>query len=307
MELRLVGMTQVEIDEAEEFDSVDAGTLAREVERHGSDLTVLFRPNAPNGGSCGWAHIGGYGQRGRLSQQSALSRHATVMGFCSGGTLAHELGHVLGLGHSYWQNSVGTWRWSRGHGVDTDFGTVMTYGPKGGGVRVSVFSDPDSTCRGRTRTDLPCGLAGGEVAGADAVASLEAVRFQAASFHDGYPDADGDGFVDPVDDLPRDGTEWRDTDGDGIGDKADTDDDGDGVADTVDAFPLDPAETADTDGDGVGDNADAFPDDPGETTDADGDGIGDNVDAFPDDPAEWADTDGDGIGDNADPDADGMA
>ncbi|MCY4011627.1 MAG: M12 family metallo-peptidase [Gammaproteobacteria bacterium] len=327
VELRLVGMTEVEIDEAEEFDRVDAGALAREVERHGSDLTVLFRPRAPNAGSCGWAHIGGRGQRGRLSRQHALSLHATVMANCSGRTLAHEVGHVLGLGHSYWQNSVGTWRWSRGHGVDDDFGTVMTYGPKGGGSRINVFSDPDSTCRGVAGTDLPCGLAGDEVAGADAVASLEAVRFQAASFQHGYPDADGDGFVDPVDDLPRDGTEWRDTDGDGIGDKADTDDDGDGVADTVDAFPLDPAETADTDGDGVGDNADAFPedasetsdadgdgvgdnadafpDDPGETTDTDGDGVGDNGDAFPDDPTEWADTDGDGIGDNADPDADG--
>ena len=327
VQLRLVGMTQVEIEEAEEFDSVDAAALAREVERHGSDLTVLFRPRAPNAGSCGWAHIGGRGQRGRLSRQRALSLHATVMAHCSGRTLAHEVGHVLGLGHSYWQNSVGTWRWSRGHGVDNDFGTVMTYGPKGGGMRIDVFSDPDSTCRGVAGTELPCGLAGEEVGGADAVASLEAVRFQAAAFQDGHPDTDGDGFVDPVDDLPSDGTDWRDTDGDGIGDRTDTDDDGDGVADAVDAFPLDPAETADTDGDGVGDNADAFPDDasetsdtdsdgvgdnadafpddPGETTDTDGDGVGDNGDAFPDDSSEWADTDGDGVGDNADPDADG--
>ncbi len=327
LELRLVGMAQVEVDEAEEFDRVDPAMLGREVDRHGSDLSVLFRPRAPNAGSCGWAHIGGYGQRGRLSRERALSRHATVMGSCSGRTLAHELGHVLGLGHAFWQNSTGTWRWSRGHAVDGDFGTVMTYGPKGGGARVNLFSAPDSTCRGVKEVDQPCGLAGDETAGADAAASLEAVRFQAAAFQEGYADTDGDGFVDPVDDLPDDDTDWRDTDGDGIGDRTDADDDGDGAADTVDAFPLDPSETADTDGDGVGDNADAFPDDASETSDADGDGVGDNADAFPDDPdettdtdgdgvgdngdtypddpAEWVDTDGDGIGDNADPDADG--
>ena len=159
------------------------------------------------------------------------------------------------------------------------------------------------------------------------MASLEAVRFQAAAFQDGHPDTDGDGFVNPVDDLPDEPNEWRDSDGDGTGNNADDDDDGDGVADTIDAFPLDgtetvdsdgdgvgdngdpfpddPSEWADTDGDGVGDNGDAFPDDPGETADSDGDGVGDNGDSFPDDPDEWADTDGDGVGDNGDPDADG--
>ena len=35
----------------------------------------------------------------------------------------------------------------------------------------------------------------------------------------------------PWDAFPRDPSEWRDTDGDGIGDSADTDDDGDGYSD----------------------------------------------------------------------------
>ena len=39
-----------------------------------------------------------------------------------------------------------------------------------------------------------------------------------------------------------------DTDGDGIGNNADTDDDGDGVSDANDAFPLDPDGTAAMDG-----------------------------------------------------------
>jgi hypothetical protein len=75
-------------------------------------------------------------------------------------------------------------------------------------------------------------------------------------------DSDGDGVLDSADAFQLDPTESVDTDGDGIGNNADTDDDGDGVLDTVDAFPLDSSESADTDNDGTGDNADAFPLDP---------------------------------------------
>ena len=107
------------------------------------------------------------------------------------------------------------------------------------------------------------------------------MRFQVARFRAQYPDADEDGFVDPVDLFPDDSAEWWDADGDGTGDNADADDDNDGVVDTDDAFPFDGSESADTDGDGLGDNADAFPLDPGETSDADGDGVGDNSDVFP--------------------------
>ena len=117
---------------------------------------------------------------------------------------------------------------------------------------------------------------------------------------DALPDSDADGFVDPVDELPNDAEEWRDFDGDGVGNNGDADDDDDGVLDGADAFPFDGSESVDTDGDGVGDNADAFPMDPGETADSDGDGVGDNADALPDDPTETVDTDGDGVGDNAD-------
>ena len=87
-----------------------------------------------------------------------------------------------------------------------------------------------------------------------------------------------------------------DTDGDGIGNNADTDDDGDGVLDGNDAFPLDPKESVDTDTDGIGNNAD---------TDDDGDGVADTADAFPLNKDESVDTDGDGIGNNADTDDDG--
>ncbi|TQV88070.1 Calx-beta domain-containing protein [Aliikangiella coralliicola] len=104
-------------------------------------------------------------------------------------------------------------------------------------------------------------------------------------------DDDNDGVTDDQDAFPFDNTEWQDTDGDGIGNNADTDDDNDGVSDDDDAFPLDDSETTDTDGDGVGNNAD---------TDDDNDGVLDDDDAFPLDDSEWQDSDGDGIGDNSD-------
>ena len=283
---RPVGMEQLEPD-----------ALAEQVQRHGSDLTALFEPAIP--GVCGWSYLGGVGERGRLFREQAMQNLSTVMGMCSGDTLAHELGHALGLGHSNWQDEIGTWRWSRGHAVSDDFVTIMSYG-RAGGFHLDVFSDPDASCRGAQETDRPCGVDMDAVAGADAVASLDAVRFQAAAFQDGYPDTDDDGFVDPVDDLPENPDEWHDTDGDGIGNNADDDDDGDGVEDSADAFPLDGTESADSDADGVGDNGDAFPDDPEEWADTDGDGVGDNSDQYPDDPSEWADTDGDGVGDNSD-------
>lgn len=129
-------------------------------------------------------------------------------------------------------------------------------------------------------------------------------------------DSDGDGVLDPDDAFPTDATESVDTDGDGIGNTADTDDDGDGVDDSTvvsttldsdgdgvldpdDAFPTDASESVDTDGDGIGNTADT--DDDGDGTedtvdDSDGDGVVDAEDALP------TDADNDGVDDAVDPD-----
>lgn len=53
-------------------------------------------------------------------------------------------------------------------------------------------------------------------------------------------DTDHDGVPNDQDAFPEDASEYLDTDGDGIGNNADSDDDGDGVADANDAYPLDP-------------------------------------------------------------------
>ena len=103
-------------------------------------------------------------------------------------------------------------------------------------------------------------------------------------------DDDNDGVSDSNDKFPMDPLEYKDTDGDGIGDNSDEDDDGDGWPDSNDVFPEDSTEYADFENDGYGDNADS---------DDDNDGVLDVNDLCPKGIIEWqsdnnSDYDGDG-------------
>ena len=72
-------------------------------------------------------------------------------------------------------------------------------------------------------------------------------------------DTDADGVNDNLDAFPTDDAETVDTDGDGQGNNADTDDDGDTLLDTAETAAGTNPLLADTDADGVNDNLDAFP------------------------------------------------
>ena len=270
---------------------------SKEMERHGADMGVFFK-RYDGEVAAGWANLVGDHTRGNLRpsdlQELGGQLNATITtanGKASGVTLAHELGHVMGLVHDVWGSQLGdpyynrgnrgAWRWSRGHAVADDFATVMSYGHPNDrfidpddryATRLGVFANPDLNCRGNEQIARPCGVDRQLFGAADAKASLEAVSYQYSAIRQGHADTDDDGFVDPVDDFPDDPSDWLDTDQDGVGNLTDNDDDGDGVNDERDPFPVDGSEWADTDRDGIGNNAD---------TDDDNDGLPDTIDLLP--------------------------
>ncbi len=276
--LRTVGMSEVTLENGR-LNPELRGAL---MDSHGADVAIHLSPGSVCGRGAGCADGIGGERNSRWWDVAAYDDTVSAL------VTAHELGHVMGLAHSWYQGSTsGAWLWSRGHYVSRPFerpgfGTVMSYGTE---ILGGVFSNPKADC-GNT----PCGINAKELDGADAVRTLDILRFQIAAHREPAADTDGDGFVDAFDEFPQDAGEWFDIDRDGTGDNADPDDDNDGVDDGDDAFPLDPDEWLDSDSDGVGDNADR---------DDDNDGVDDGDDAFPLDPNEWVDADGDGVGDNA--------
>ncbi|MYF29848.1 MAG: hypothetical protein F4169_13520 [Gammaproteobacteria bacterium] len=290
LRLRSVGFAPVDDGDIDEYGHIKVEPLEELLDRHGADA-FNFWYNHEDGiedpcpeGVGGCAGVGDHLGRGDWSPA-----RSSTSGLWPG-TIAHELGHVMGLAHSARQaESYGSFRWSRGHyvgkwGPRPHYGTIMSYGSES---LTPVFSSPTSD---KCQPLGACGLPATHLHGADAVRSLDLVRFQVADVRGRKPDADGDGFVDAADAFPNDPGDWADLDGDGIGDNADADADGDGRANADDAFPHDADEWADLDGDGVGDNADP---------DRDGDGVDNGDDRFPDDALDHADADGDGVGDNA--------
>ena len=294
----------------------------------GADLLVLYTQSmGADNQTCGLATLTGLQREGDLAFRNRASVVSALAAGCHASTLAHELGHNLGLGHSALQRSVGTWEWSRGHGVVGSFVTVMGYASAFNVAtnRIQgIYSTPAvSTCG--ASGDQPCGVARSMATGADAVASIKATMFQVAQFSADPFDTDGDGMTDDVDtDDDNDGltdTEEAthttdpknaDTDGDGLSDGAevnthttdpkddDHDDDGLSDGDEVNIHNTDPKDD-DDDNDGLsdGDEVNTYNTDP-KKPDTDDDGVNDNTDAFPRDGAETADADGDGTGDNSD-------
>ena len=167
--------------------SVDAAWASAAAVEHGADVVhVAFGESG--GGVEGRGHVEGVASgHFRLFGDPGFPRGPTSSSTPDGGAfvIAHELGHVFGLAHSAAQGEAyGTFRHSRGHYLrrpgerflpaGDSHGTVMSYGNSS---MTPVFSSPDS---GLCEPFGPCGLPASHAEGADAVSSLNVLRFQIA-------------------------------------------------------------------------------------------------------------------------------
>ena len=239
-------------------------------------------------------------------------------------TLAHEVGHLMGVTHSRKQaeGSVsGAFPWSVGYGVENNFATIMAYESSFNAQGTRFFSTPNRSCSAPGKDKFPCGVDGTDLLnGAYAVRSLAATALQVSGISNGLPPVikilgDDPVYLSDADfasDLKARAIDREDGDITlsvtseivvAVGNSKDYDyeqiysvTDSESNAATAFRKIIIIAEDIDTDGDGVADYLDA---------DDDNDGVVDVLDAFPLDPSETLDTDLDEIGNNADTDDDG--
>lgn len=120
-------------------------------------------------------------------------------------TMAHELGHLLGMSHSrqqaieIWGEDAGisgTFPWATGHALFDKFGTIMTYPSKfGRAVGIRRFSDASrSDCEytdpitSEKIYNVYCGVDRSDLEnGADAVGAMKITRYQHESFSPSRP------------------------------------------------------------------------------------------------------------------------
>ena len=140
---------------------------------------------------------------GYLAVSSAYAFNVTGAN-CGYLTMAHELGHNMGLSHSRRQgdNAGARYRYGLGYGVDGLFSTIMAY-PQAFGTRnrLNRFSDPNRECQGVT-----CGVAVGTDQEADAHRALNNVKDDIANFRQSAGGGGGVGGGGGTDPDPGSGT-----------------------------------------------------------------------------------------------------
>ena len=280
-----------------------------------SDVIMSFAERDDEDSACGLASgRAGKDQNKFNSKETAIRDKFNffIVGInCPDSVLAHEFGHIAGLGHSRAQKEVGIRGFAVGHGIPSEFVTIMPYQSEYDfAPEVELFSTPllsqcgnGSDC-GVDRADL--------FSGADAVFVLNQTIPHIAAIKNGYPptlslSGGSSVILDVGEDYEEAGYRAHDVeDGeltefvivDGSVDSkrlgnykltysvADSDNNRISITREIEVI-------ADSGSDGIPDAQDS-------DLDGDGDGYLNLGDLFPDAPTEWFDSDADGIGDNTD-------
>ena len=151
-------------------------------EQYGADLVAGLVPTGSQ--YCGIGYLPSANSNSHTFYYWA-SRYAYSLSgdTCGGRTMAHEMGHTMGLGHRPAQGSTGTVAtWGRGWGVNGSFVTVMAYnsayGVHNSGGRLQIHSNPDlSVC-----LNLACGQPINLQDGANATLALNLAAPQVANW-----------------------------------------------------------------------------------------------------------------------------